>query len=51
MNDIYIKISKLSDKFITMCYGLTTNKTEIEDAVQELMLYFLNMKKTFYLFN
>tara|TARA_R100000329_G_scaffold30586_1_gene28246 strand:+ start:3215 stop:3772 length:558 start_codon:yes stop_codon:yes gene_type:complete len=43
MNDIYIKISKLSDKFITMCYGLTTNKTEIEDAVQELMLYFLNM--------
>ncbi len=43
MNKIYIEISKLSDKFRTMCYGLTKNKTNIDNAVQELMLYFLQM--------
>jgi RNA polymerase sigma factor (sigma-70 family) len=26
-----------------MCYGLTKNKTNIDNAVQELMLYFLQM--------
>ena len=26
-----------------MCYGLTNNKTNIDNAVQELMLYFLQM--------
>jgi RNA polymerase sigma factor (sigma-70 family) len=43
VNKIYLEISKLSDKFRTMCYGLTKDKKEIDDAVQELMLYFLQM--------
>ena len=43
MNKIYIKISELSDFFTRMCYGLTTNKTDIENAVQELMVFFLQM--------
>ena len=43
MNKIYLEISKLSDKFRTMCYGLTKDKEEIDDAVQELYLYFLQM--------
>ena len=43
MNKIYLEISKLGDKFRTMCYGLTKDKEEIDDVVQELMLYFLSM--------
>ena len=43
MNKIYIEISKLTDKFIEMSYGLVQNDTEIKNAVQELMLYFLSM--------
>ncbi len=43
MNKIYIIISELSDKFKEMCYGITQNEKDIEDAVQELMLYFLQM--------
>jgi len=43
MNDIYIEISKLTDKFRTMAYGITTDENKIHEAVQELMLYFLNM--------
>ena len=43
MTDIYIEISKLSDKFRTMCYGLTKDKVAIDDAVQELMIYFMQM--------
>jgi|TARA_R110002110_G_scaffold3876_2_gene20085 RNA polymerase sigma factor (sigma-70 family) len=43
MNKIYLEISKLSDKFREMCYGLTQDKVQINDAVQELMLYFLQM--------
>jgi len=43
MNKIYTEISKLSDKFKTMAYGLTYNETDINEAVQELMLYFLSM--------
>ena len=45
MNKIYIKISELSAKFKEMCYGITQNETEIEDAVQELMLYFMQMNQ------
>ena len=41
MNKIYLEISKLSDKFRVMCYGLTKNKTDIDNAVQELFIYFL----------
>jgi DNA-directed RNA polymerase specialized sigma24 family protein len=43
MTDIYVEISKLSDKFRTMCYGLTKDKEAIDDAVQELYVYFLSM--------
>ena len=43
MTDIYIEISKLSDKFRTMSYGITKDKEAIDDAVQELMMYFMQM--------
>ena len=41
MTKIYIEISKLTDKFRTMAYGLTTDENKVNEAVQELMLYFL----------
>jgi len=41
MTEIYIEISKLTDKFRTMAYGLTTDENKINEAVQELMLYLL----------
>ena len=43
MNNIYLEISKLSDKFREMSYGLCQDKEKINDAVQELMLYFMQM--------
>ena len=43
MTKIYVEISKLTDKFRTMAYGLTTDENKINEAVQELMLYFLQM--------
>jgi RNA polymerase sigma factor (sigma-70 family) len=43
MTEIYLEISKLSDKFRTMCYGITKDKEQIDDAVQELYLYFMQM--------
>ena len=43
MNKIYLEISKLSDKFREMSYGLCQDKEKINDAVQELMLYFMQM--------
>jgi RNA polymerase sigma factor (sigma-70 family) len=43
VNKIYLEISKLSDKFRRMCCRLTQDKQQIDDAVQECMLYFLQM--------
>ena len=43
MTDIYIEISKLTDKFRTMAYGITTDENKVNESVQELMLYFLQM--------
>jgi RNA polymerase sigma factor (sigma-70 family) len=43
MNKIYLEISKLSKFFRKMCYGLTRDHDDVNDAVQELMLYFLQM--------
>jgi RNA polymerase sigma factor (sigma-70 family) len=43
MTEIYIEISKLTDKFRSMAYGITTDENKINEAVQELMLYFLQM--------
>jgi DNA-directed RNA polymerase specialized sigma24 family protein len=41
MTEIYAEIAKLSDKFRSMAYGLTTDENKIHEAVQELMLYLL----------
>jgi len=46
MTEIYLEISKLTDKFRTMAYGLTKDENKINEAVQELMLYFLSMNPT-----
>tara|TARA_A100000172_G_scaffold81163_1_gene73488 strand:+ start:5462 stop:6037 length:576 start_codon:yes stop_codon:yes gene_type:complete len=43
MTEIYEEIAKLSDKFNEMAFGITTDKNKIDNAVQELMLYFLQM--------
>jgi hypothetical protein len=43
MTDIYLEISKLTDKFRTMAYGLTTDENKVNESVQELMMYFLQM--------
>ena len=43
MNKIYQEIAKLHDKFVEMSYGLTQDREEINDAVQELFLYFYQM--------
>ena len=43
MTDIYAEISKLSSFFRKMCYGITQDEEAINDAVQELMIYFLQM--------
>ena len=46
MTEIYLEISKLGDKFRTMCYGITKDKEQIDDSVQELMMYFMQMNPT-----
>ena len=43
MTEIYLEIAKLTDKFRTMAYGLTTDENKVNEAVQELMLYFMQM--------
>tara|TARA_R110002020_G_scaffold439580_1_gene650097 strand:- start:451 stop:1026 length:576 start_codon:yes stop_codon:yes gene_type:complete len=43
MTEIYKEIAKLTDKFRTMTYGLTTDENKVNESVQELMLYFLSM--------
>ena len=43
MTEIYIEISKLTDKFRKMSYRYTKDKTVVNEAVQEIMLYFLQM--------
>tara|TARA_R110001592_G_scaffold257342_1_gene520906 strand:+ start:191 stop:733 length:543 start_codon:yes stop_codon:yes gene_type:complete len=43
MTEIYAEISKLSSFFRNMCYGITQDEEAINDAVQDLMLYYLQM--------
>ena len=43
MNKIYAEIATLSSKFRKVAYGLTTDKNKIDNAVQELMLYLLQV--------
>ena len=45
MIEIYREISKLSDKFRTMTYGLINDKNEVDELVQELMIYFMQMNQ------
>ena len=45
MNKIYIEISKLTEEFRKMAFGLTQNEDKINEAVQELMIFFLQMNK------
>ena len=46
MTEIYLEISKLTDKFRTMAYGLTSDENEVNESVQELMLYLMQMNPT-----
>ena len=43
MTEIYAEISNLSSFFREICYGITQDEEAINDAVQELMIYFLQM--------
>jgi hypothetical protein len=43
MNKIYTEIANLTDKFKTMAFGICNDENKINNAVQELMLYFLQM--------
>ena len=43
MNDIYVEISRLTEKFKIVCTSWTKDENEINEAVQELMMYFLSM--------
>ena len=43
MNKIYIIIGDLRPVFVKMLHGLTTDINTIDEVVQELMLYFLQM--------
>jgi predicted RNA-binding protein with PUA-like domain len=46
MNKLYIEISKLTNKFRKMAFGICHDENKINEAVQELMLYFLQMNPT-----
>ena len=43
MKKIYKIIADLRKEFVKMTYGITTDKNEVDEVVQELMLYFLQM--------
>ena len=43
MNEIYKIVGNLRSQFETMTYGLTTDKNEVDEVVQELMIYMLQM--------
>jgi len=45
VNKIYKIIAGLRKKFYEMSFGICKDKNEIDNAVQELMLYFLQMNK------
>tara|TARA_R110000744_G_scaffold226326_1_gene344703 strand:+ start:390 stop:935 length:546 start_codon:yes stop_codon:yes gene_type:complete len=43
MNKIYIEVSKCRSLFVKMCYAFTKDINEIEEVVQECIMYFLQM--------
>ena len=45
MTKIYSEISKLTDRFKKIAERYTKDKTKIDDGVQELLLYFMQMNK------
>ena len=45
MNKIYQIISQLTDNFTEICFGITNDKNTIDDAVQELFLYLMQMNQ------
>tara|TARA_R110002153_G_scaffold7929_5_gene35011 strand:+ start:5219 stop:5785 length:567 start_codon:yes stop_codon:yes gene_type:complete len=45
MTEIYDEISKLSPKFRGIAKRFTNDKNKVDECVQELMLYFLQMNK------
>ena len=45
MNKIYKIVADCRKDFIEMSYAFTTDENEINEVVQELMLYFLQMNK------
>ena len=49
MTEIYAEIAKLSDKFTTMAYGLTTDKNKIDKALEDSELTWYD-KKVFELY-
>ena len=46
MNKIYQAIADLRSDFKTMSFAFTKDENEIDNAVQELMLYFMQMNQT-----
>jgi len=45
MNKIYVEISKLTNQFRKIAYSYSNDTNKIKEAVQELMLYFLQMNQ------
>ena len=43
MNKVYEAVADCRKKFVEMSYAFTIDVNEIEEAVQELMIYFLQM--------
>ena len=43
MNKIYLEISELSDNFREIAFRFTKDKNKVDEAVQELFLYFLQI--------
>ena len=46
MNKIYQAVADLRSDFKTMSFAFTKDENEIDNAVQELMLYFMQMNQT-----
>ena len=43
MTELYKIVGDLRSQFIKMTFGLTKDKNEVDEVVQELMIYFLQM--------
>ena len=43
MNEVYKAVADCRKDFVKIAYGFTADKNEVEECVQELILYFLQM--------